>query len=731
MYAVQPKTTDPQLSGLINWKNDAGTMGILVQAFSETRHLRRDGQELLGYEQIAPNSIVAKSNPDLAGVWYPGLIGSALFEQERKRTGGLIDLQIKPSKELTLDFTGFTSSMKAQNYNRNYLLWPSKFLNQGGILQPGQNPKDVMAQAPDPGYQVKNNTLVNASFSPKAGTQYGVYDQISRPDASADSKFFNFAAKYKPNEFWSFNSMVGTSKGEGQTPTQDVAEWNIGTGTGGGYGLHGIGNAADWHLGTADNGNPAGVPLGWIFGDQNVHVKDKEDWAQIDGEYAAGAGMLTAVKFGARFSQHERSSQGVIGQGPYCSGKPLNWGAQFFCTDPTQSPFNPANFPKGFSNYPGNFGSGLGGNFPTNAWYYSPQQLADFNSKYANRDPVTREDWNSEFALKERNSAAYVQANLEGSGWSGNVGLRLVQTKEHVLGNVAVDPTTPGAITTSAFGAFLPTSTDHTYNDVLPSLNLRFDLRPDLVGRLALTRTMTRPDYSSLASSVSLSPPAVAGGIGSGSGGNPDLKPIRSNNADASLEWYFAPRSLASVGLFYMDMSSYVGLGNVTQSFMTYSAANPQGSLVPYVLTVPVNSSAKAKGIELAYEMPLFGNYGFASNYTYVDAKDADDKPVVGASRNTVNLSGYYENDVFNARLSYTYRSAFYSGLDRSTAFSQAEVASVSASLGYKISDNLTVSLDMQNLNNPKLKYYALSEDQPRSVYQSGRQFYLTLRGKM
>jgi len=51
--------------------------------------------------------------------------------------------------------------------------------------------------------------------------------------------------------------------------------------------------------------------------------------------------------------------------------------------------------------------------------------------------------------------------------------------------------------------------------------------------------------------------------------------------------------------------------------------------------------------------------------------------------------------------------------------------------LGYKISDNLAVSLDLQNLNNPTLKYFALNEDQPRSIYQSGRQFYLTLRGKI
>ena len=44
--------------------------------------------------------------------------------------------------------------------------------------------------------------------------------------------------------------------------------------------------------------------------------------------------------------------------------------------------------------------------------------------------------------------------------------------------------------------------------------------------------------------------------------------------------------------------------------------------------------------------------------------------------------------------------------------------------------DNLTITLDGQNLNNPKLRYYALNNDQPRSIYQNGRQFYLNARIK-
>jgi iron complex outermembrane recepter protein len=351
----------------------------------------------------------------------------------------------------------------------------------------------------------------------------------------------------------------------------------------------------------------------------------------------------------------------------------------------------------------------------------------------SNRDPVSRAYPYADFGLKEKTAAAYLQAELSGGGWRGNVGVRVVQTKEHVLKFLGVPDTAPGAILGSAFGAFLPDTTDHTYNDVLPSATLRYELSKDLIAKFGLSKTMARPDYSALAGALNLSPPATTSDTGSGNGSNPDLKPIRSTNFDATLEWYHAPRSLLSAGIFRMDMSSYVSLGQVRRQYKTFTNAVPQGYMADYVLSVPVNAKGLAQGLELAAEQPLFGNFGGTVNYTYTDAKDKSNGggPMVGASRHTYNLIGYYEDERFNARVAYNFRSHFYSGLDRSTAFNQADTATVAASLGVKISENLSLSFDAHNLNNPKLKYYALNEDQPRSIYQNGRQYYLTLRAKL
>jgi iron complex outermembrane receptor protein len=709
VYADLPNKTDPQLSAFFSAKNDAGTMGFLIQAFSEKRHLRRDGQEILGYFQIPDDSAAATAHPDLAGVWFPSLIGSALFEQERKRTGGMIDFQFKPSDNLTLDLNAFTSKMDAPNYNRNYMMWGAHMIP---TEYNADNTVKCLGVIPDAGYVVRNGTLVSANFT-SACKQVGIYDQISRPDAGSDSKFVDLDVSWQASDALTINGSFGKTSGHGKTPTQDVAEWDTGHGTGAGYTFHGIDSGADWNLGSEDTSSPTNASLDWIFGYQNVNVKDDEKWGQLDGIYSASGGMMSQLKFGVRWTDHNRSLDGVIAQGP-------NW---------AYNPFDPANYPSGFVNYPGDYANGLGGTFPTNVWYYTAEQLAAFNAAGANRDPVSRHYYPAEYALEETNRAAYIQADFEGERWSGNIGLRYVQTKEHVVSNqdFGPGPYPADAILGSAFGGYRPIAFDNTYNDILPSANLKYDLDDNRVLRFAASKTMTRADYSALAGNLSLSPPAGIGQVGSGTSSNPNLKPVRSTNFDVSYEWYFAPESLLSASAFYMDLTSYIGLGHVTQNYITFSSWAPNGEPVDYILSAPINSSGTVKGLELSYQQPLFDNFGVNVNYTYADGKEKGGGPLVGTSKNTYNVGGYYETDRFNARLSYTYRSDFFSGLDRSTAFSQASVGNLSASLGYKFSDQFSLTFDALNLNNPTLRYFALNKDQPRSIYQSGRQYYLNL----
>jgi iron complex outermembrane receptor protein len=711
VYADLPSKTDGQYSALANFKNDANNFGVMLQLFSETRQLRRDGVEILGYDTIKPGSTVATAHPDLAGVQYPTEIGAAFFTQRRQRNGGMVDIEFKPTDDLTLDLSGFSSKMSAANYNRNYMMWSTHFVNFGA------------GQGPDPGYVVQNNTLTKANFTGVPGTFYGIYDQISRPDETATANFVNLDTTWKANDVLTFLGQVGYSWGDGKTPTQNVSETVPGLGSGAGYQLNGLGSAPNFNLGATNNTTPTpgGVPVGfgWIFGAQNIDVKDKEKWAKIDSDYKIDNSAWKDLKFGVRYEAHDRTSDNAIAQGPTAAGQQTSA------------------YPATFSNYPSNFNT-FGGSIPANIWYWTPEQLAAYNSPAnVKRDLLAREYYQYLFQVHEKNTAAYVQADFKGDNWAANAGVRYVHTQEDAVTYTQVDKSTPGAILTSAFGPFMGIPVSHSYNDVLPSANLKIDLSPDLVARFAASQTMTRADYSALAGFTDLTPPGNVGGTGKGTGGNPDLKPIRSTNFDAGLEWYFAKRSLLSATAFYMDLRNYVAYGSQTKSYLTYSSQVPNGAQVPYNLTVPVNAKGRVDGIELAYQQALTENFGIAGNYTYADGKQTSmvapggDNRLVGTSKNTYNVSGYFENKMFSARVAYIYRSAFYSGLDRSSAFTQDAIGTLSASLGCTFNEHFSITLDAMNLNNPTLKYYALNQSQPRAFYKNGSQYYLNFRFKL
>ena len=721
VYAQLPSKTDGQYNALAAWKDAADNAGVMVQLFSETRHLQRNGVEILGYDQIAPGSAIAQSNPNLTNVWYPHEIGAALFQQERQRIGGMFDFEVKPVDSVTLDLSAFHSKLTASNTNDNYLLWPTNFVGSGA------------GEAPNPGYVIQNNTLVSATFAPVAGTHYGVYDQISRPDESATANFINLDGTWDATDAFSLFGQVGYSFGDGKTPTQNVSETDPGTGSGASYSLNGMNSAPSYSLGATNNTTPypGGVPVafGWIFGDQNINVQDNETWAKLDGTFKMNDGPWTDLKVGARFDRHTRTSYNVIGQGPTAAGQQTSA------------------YPTTYGNYPSSYSS-LGGTLPSDIWVWTAAQLAAYDSPTnVNRSESSRIDYNSMYGVFEKDDAAYIQADFKGDNWAGNVGLRYVRTDEDVLTFTNTDgsPNVPGEIPSafSSTGYFIGVGTDNSYNNVLPSANLKIDLTPDLVARFAAAETMTRADYSDLAGAVNLIPPGIVAAPGQvqppggGSGGNPDLKPIVSNNFDAGLEWYFDKRSLLSATLFYMELKNYIGYGSVTRYESTFFQNNQAAIALPYDLSVPINAKGRVGGAEIAYQQAFTDNFGVITNYTYSDGKQTSEVPaggddrLVGASKDTYNLQGYFETKHFSARVNWTYRSAFYSGLDRSTAFTQDSIGELSASLNYTINDNFGISLDGENLNNPELKYYALSTTQPRAFYRSGQQYYLTVHAKL
>ncbi|WP_443749885.1 TonB-dependent receptor [Asticcacaulis solisilvae] len=109
------------------------------------------------------------------------------------------------------------------------------------------------------------------------------------------------------------------------------------------------------------------------------------------------------------------------------------------------------------------------------------------------------------------------------------------------------------------------------YTNLLPSLDLAMNITDQLTGRMSFSITDARPQYSSLYATTSVSPPghaigANAGGIYTANSGNPSLKPLVSENFDASAEWYYGKNSYVSLGYYRKAVQNFIGNGTSQQN---------------------------------------------------------------------------------------------------------------------------------------------------------------------
>ena len=698
VYSDLPGKIQPQVNALASWHNDGGTFGVLVQGFYEKRSIRRDGQEFLGYNSVAATDTAAQGAGAVpVGTLYPSLIGSALFEQTRTREGGMVAAEWEPMKSLDLTATGFYSHLNATNFNENYLAW---------VVNEIQNNKPSS-------FTVGNGTLTSATFplnNPSANPVDGVVtDNISRPDEGSDTWFADLDGNYHPNEDWTIHGKIGYTRGVGYSPTQPAFEVNAPTGLI--YNMTAQGASVSF-----PNINPANAGAlanDWSWSDKVTSV-DKEFYAQADAEDELDWGVIKSIKFGGRFADHQRNVDTYDHGGCALCG-------QSFATVST-------------SDYPSDYGSGLGIPGLLTHVAMGNQKLID-----AAIDPVFVPTatgpggqvhywyyWPGSFRVYEYDTAGYIMANFGGDNWDGNAGVRVVNTRLDSWVNVPDGAFTspaqtacanPGAMV-SIYGCWGIDKVRHSYWDVLPSVNLNFHLTDEQVLRFDAGEVMSRPDYSALAGSV-----ALTDLIFTGSGGNPDLKPIRAAEFQGSWEWYYGKDSLVSVGLFYLDLSTDVAFGTHTGLFP--DASLPGNPLKLYTITSPINSSGKDEGVELSWQQPLWDDFGVITNYTYANGSDALGGPLLGDAKNTFNITGYYENDWLSARLAYTYRTAVLIGLDRSTAENQAATGNLDASVNVTLTDNVAIVFDALNLTDEALHYYANNTSQPRAFYDNGRQFFL------
>jgi iron complex outermembrane receptor protein len=697
VYSELRSSLDPQASGLVSWHNDAGTFGILIGGVYQRRDIRRDGVEVLGYFNPAG---------DPAGdALIPSLIGSALFVQERERYGGNIGIQFRPSDKFEINITGLYSRFGADNFNQNYLAWGTQAIGGGGTLS---------------NFTVSDGTVVAGRIDSTPGGRAVVFDAIDRK-AFAETWSGNADVTWHTSDRGTLHLRGGYTEAHGDTVAQPFYEG----GAPGGFTFDLRGRTPQVSFIGVDPTRPN--DLAFDFGSlHQITNLDRETYFYADYEHELALGPINAIRIGAKYTDHDRVTRFLATTFGGFFLPLLASGCGGPCTSASFSAGNltPANFLDNVA-LPGTLSS---------YWQVDRSRLESiFNGLPASvRARVLNPPEN--YSIGERVYGGYVMARFGGDNWRGNAGVRVVRTDQTSRGNQIGVPSGPGTVDTNPFGIYRPISVDRSYTDVLPSMNIAFDLSRTLVLRLAAARVMARPDYTDIVPRVNLNPGSLTA-----AGGDPSVDPYRANQFDASLEFYPDRETILAGAVYYKDIQSYI-TDTISQETFPVQTNTPNlsrctatGQAGLFNCSFDVNRRANGPGghnigFEIQASRRIWHGFGAILNYTFSDAKLDGGGQVAGNSRHSLNASVYYEDDRLSARLSYNYRSSFFITIDRAAPLNQDSTQSLDASLNLRLTDNFTLTADAINLTDEKIVQFSGVPDRPRAIYDNGRQFYFGVR---
>lgn len=221
-------------------------------------------------------------------------------------------------------------------------------------------------------------------------------------------------------------------------------------------------------------------------------------------------------------------------------------------------------------------------------------------------------NYNYSYNVLESRSAAYIQGKYEFfENFSVRGGFRWELTKGDYN----------AFIYNEVENVIIPNNTTIEYDNLLPSVDFKYKIKPFLIARLAYAKTLSRPTYSRLLPRV-----RFTGGDEDDITdntvlrlGNPNLKPRISNNFDFSLELYLRKAGLLSIGLFHKQLNNFIGS---VSSFETLIDGR-----VLDIRQYQNLGTGKITGVELTFQRGLdflpwhFKNLNIYSNVTLLDSE--------------------------------------------------------------------------------------------------------------
>lgn len=471
----------------------------------------------------------------------------------------------------------------------------------------------------------------------------------------------------------------------------------------------------------------------------NPRVDDKIEALRLSGKRDLSMGPLSSLEFG--LNRTERTKERTTLEGALVlKGNP---GAN--------SGFSVA-MPNSYATTAGSTG------IPILAW--NPiGSMGTVYEKAAWRDAdILAKNWR----VSEDVTTSYVRSDLDGQlgkmNYKGNVGVQLVQTKQSSSG-YNIDTSSCNGSTHSC--TEVVSTGGKSYSDVLPSLNVNFDIGKDSVVRLGAAKVMARPNMGDMRSAF---------GFGwdngeqkfKGGGGNPELEPFRATALDVSYEKYWGNKAYFAVAGFYKDLDSYIiqqGTAFDYKNYVTANTTRPAGASTVGILTKPVNGSGGSiKGFELTASFPL-GMVakpldGFGIQVTHSDTSSSINPPTSGFSTNDVgvaklplpglsrqvtSLQFYYEKSGFQFRVAQRQRSDFLGEIsdfqdNRQLTFIKGESV-VDLQMGYELQrgflKGLSILFQANNLTNAEFKRYKETPSNVIETVKYGKTYLLGVNYKL
>ena len=716
-------------SAFVSDTNSSGTLGVLVGAVFSNTKTRTDALNYNTYDPANPGVwplTGASSQPVVASCCIS--FGSVIDQKKREAFSGT--LEWKPTDALHVTLDGLYTHLRDPQVAYDQAYYPDFNYDANGN--------------PEWSNVVVNNGLIT-SFSANTFTPEIVNQTIDRV---VDTKLIGLNVEWKPTERLSlaadlYHSDANRPEGgrdafvtaglESTTPyNQNSISW---TNT-----QNGLPNIAV----TLPNGQDYGAALasgalnnnywtGHYTGLSGYSLHDSVTGATLDGKLAFASGIVEQLQFGIAATRRDKSRADI-------SNDWTGGSSQYdFYTTPAGA--NPITFGSLGANVVSittlpNYMQGAGGSFPRtiavfnvpallNAWKSLNGQPNLYNGFAPTYDfSLTQPQYNAvnSYSDREDTIAAYFEGVFGGDRWSGNAGLRLVHTNTRA--STAVDniqtvtiantanPTDPAIV---QYSSPTPTSSTGSYTLAMPSANFLYKIRPTLQARLGIAETMTRPELNQLAPTRTDNTLNRVYEIDYS--GNAQLKPIRSYQADLSLEWYYQPNCALTVAFFDKNIRDFITQAarmNVDLGVQGYFNGSTTPVPVLYTVYQPINGDkGLVTGVEIGFQHILPSGFGVHAQFTHTNSKAYVSGQYVGqlegVSPSTASLGLIYEAGRISSSVTWDYAGSFVAQTFTEVPGWSATTDSfswVTAQASIEVVKNLRIYFEGKNLANAIAKSY-------------------------